>query len=163
MKIQIAPHAHVFGHGDHDSTLLLLRELRRYVTGGERVLDLGCGTGILGICALKLGAAHVDGVDIDPVAVEEARKNADLNGVADCMTVGEACPERRYALALVNIGVRVHKRLAPELVERLAPGGLLMQCVMQGEQREAVAAFPRLELLALPSRGEWIGPVLKMR
>ena len=76
-----------FGTGGHETTSLCLEALDERVKGGERVLDIGTGSGILAIAALKLGAASAEGVDIDPVAVRTAGENAALNGVADKLTV----------------------------------------------------------------------------
>ena len=76
-----------FGTGGHETTNLCLEVLDERVKGGERVLDIGTGSGILAIAALKLGAAVAEGVDIDPVAVRTAGENAALNGVADKLTV----------------------------------------------------------------------------
>ena len=76
-----------FGTGGHETTSLCLEALDERVKGGERVLDIGTGSGILAIAALKLGAASAEGVDIDPVAVRTAGENAALNGVADQLTV----------------------------------------------------------------------------
>src|SRR5262249_3184507 len=71
-----------FGTGSHASTRLVLRFLARVIRGGERVLDYGCGSGILAIASAKLGAASVHAVDIDPQALETAKANAGLNAVA---------------------------------------------------------------------------------
>lgn len=76
-----------FGTGGHETTSLCLEALDERVRGGERVLDIGTGSGILAIAALKLGAGSAEGVDIDPVAVRTAGENAALNGVADKLTV----------------------------------------------------------------------------
>lgn len=76
-----------FGTGGHETTSLCLEALDEQVRGGERVLDIGTGSGILAIAALKLGAASAEGVDIDPVAVRTAGENAALNGVQDKLTV----------------------------------------------------------------------------
>ncbi len=76
-----------FGTGGHETTSLCMEALDERVTGGERVLDIGTGSGILAIAALKLGAAVAEGVDIDPVAVRTAGENAALNGVQDKLTV----------------------------------------------------------------------------
>jgi ribosomal protein L11 methyltransferase len=72
-----------FGTGMHQTTRLCVGELEKYVRGGERVLDLGCGSGILSIISLMLGAASAAGVDFDPAAVATARENAVLNGITE--------------------------------------------------------------------------------
>ncbi len=72
-----------FGTGTHETTRLCLRTLEKYISGGERVLDVGCGSGILGIAALLLGAKQAQGVDIDELAVKTAKENAALNNVSE--------------------------------------------------------------------------------
>ena len=72
-----------FGTGKHETTRLCMEALERHVKGGEKVLDVGCGSGILGIAAVLLGAEHADGVDIDTTAVRTANENAAVNGVED--------------------------------------------------------------------------------
>ena len=72
---------HIFGTGTHETTQLCLEEIESFVKEGDRVLDIGCGSGILSIGSLLLGAAHADAIDIDPNAVEIAYKNAEMNGI----------------------------------------------------------------------------------
>ena len=96
-----------FGTGGHETTSLCLEALDERVRGGERVLDIGTGSGILAIAALKLGAGSAEGVDIDPVAVRTAGENAALNGVADKLTVlvGDLSDKAsgRYDIITANI------------------------------------------------------------
>jgi ribosomal protein L11 methyltransferase len=119
-----------FGTGTHPSTKLVLAYLERTIRGGERVLDYGCGSGILAIAAAKLGAAHVDGVDVDPQAVETAAANASANGVALNATLPDALAAAEYDLVVSNILAQPLIVLAPLLAargRRIALSGILEQ------------------------------------
>jgi ribosomal protein L11 methyltransferase len=131
-----------FGTGQHPTTAMCLRALEKLVRPGVRVLDLGCGTGILAIAAAKLGAASVVAVDIDPNAVRAARENAAANGVADAVDVREgtldALDGESFDIIVANISGLTLERLAPELARRLAPSGAL---VTSGFLEDAVTAL----------------------
>ena len=117
-----------FGTGTHPSTRLVLAYLESTIRGGERVLDYGCGSGILAIAAAKLGAAHVDGVDVDPQAVETAAANAIANGVDLHATLPDALAAADYDLVVSNILAQPLIVLAPLLAargRRLALSGIL--------------------------------------
>jgi len=125
-----------FGTGTHPSTKLVLTYLERTIRGGERVLDYGCGSGILAIAAAKLGAAHVDGVDVDPQAVETALANARANRVALQATLPDALGAGHYDVVVSNILAQPLILLAPLLAARgprIALSGIL------DEQAEEVA------------------------
>jgi len=125
-----------FGTGTHPSTKLVLAWLETTIRGGERVLDYGCGSGILGIAAAKLGAAHVDGVDLDPQAVETAAANALANGIAMNAALPDALAAGHYDVVVSNILAQPLILLAPLLAargRRLALSGIL------DEQAEEVA------------------------
>jgi ribosomal protein L11 methyltransferase len=107
-----------FGTGTHPSTKLVLAWLERTIRGGERVLDYGCGSGILAIAAAKLGAARVDGVDVDPQAVETAAANASANGVDLHATLPDALAAADYDLVVSNILAQPLIVLAPLLAAR---------------------------------------------
>ncbi len=116
---------------------------REAVRGGERVLDYGCGSGILALAAAKLGAARVDGVDVDPQAVETALANARANGVELRAALPEALPVARYDIVVSNILAQPLIVLAPLLAERTAPGGRLALAGILHSQGEEVAAAYR--------------------
>ena len=125
-----------FGTGTHPSTRLMLAWLERTIRGGERVLDYGCGSGILSIAAAKLGAAHADGVDIDQQAIETTLGNARANGVQMNATLPEGLAAGHYDVVVANILALPLILLAPLLAARgprIALAGLL------DEQAEEVA------------------------
>ncbi|HRY12146.1 MAG TPA: 50S ribosomal protein L11 methyltransferase [Syntrophomonadaceae bacterium] len=117
-----------FGTGIHASTRFCLRFLDQYVHGGENVIDAGCGSGILSIAAIKLGAAGVFAMDIDELAVRIARENIDLNGLADKILVqaGDIVTEirgRQADMVLANITAEVVVELIPEAAKVIKSGG----------------------------------------
>jgi ribosomal protein L11 methyltransferase len=140
-----------FGTGTHPTTSMCLRWIATTGTmagGLGRVLDYGCGSGILGIAAAKFGAQTIDAVDIDPAAVESARLNAAANGVV--LRCG--LPDQvsgLYQTVLANILASPLKVLAPLLCERLAPGGHLVLAGILDRQadelEETYAPFVRLK------------------
>lgn len=115
-----------FGTGTHETTSLCLETLDRLVKGGERVLDIGTGSGILAIAALKLGAAVAEGVDIDPMCVRTAGENARRNGVQDRFTVlvGDLSDKAsgQYNIITANIVAAAILSLAPHVPALMAPG-----------------------------------------
>lgn len=127
-----------FGTGTHPTTRLCLQWLASRVNGGESVIDFGCGSGILAIAALKLGAGGATGVDIDPQAVEAARLNAELNGVG--ATFVSAAGELREPARIVvaNILAQPLRVLAPLLARLTAPGGALALSGILVEQADEV-------------------------
>ena len=121
-----------FGAGTHETTRLAVLLLEETVSGGEKVLDVGTGSGILSIVAEKLGASLVRGYDIDPVAVRVARENAEKNGsknvsfgTSDLLASVEI-PAGGYDLAVANIVADVLLRMAPDLPACLRPGARLI-------------------------------------
>ena len=117
-----------FGTGTHPSTRLVLAWLEKTIRGGERVLDYGCGSGILAIAAAKLGAAQVDGVDVDPQAVETTAANARANGVELRAALPGVLAPADYDLVVSNILAQPLILLAPLLAARgprIALSGIL--------------------------------------
>ncbi len=153
-----------FGNGAHPTTRLLVEELVARIAGGERVLDVGCGSGVLGLCALGLGAARVVAVDLKPEAIEATRRNAALNGVERRVeaTLGPlSAVEGTFEVVLANIGRAAVVDLAGQLVARVAPGGWLAVSGFSPSQCSLVAGFlgPLVELERRTS-GEWAAMVL---
>ncbi|MGA9163521.1 MAG: 50S ribosomal protein L11 methyltransferase [Thiobacillus sp.] len=132
-----------FGTGSHPTTRLCLRWLDEHLSGGETLLDYGCGSGILAIAAAKLGAARVDGVDIDAQAVTASRDNAALNEVtAHFCLPGELAPGQ-YDIVVANILTNPLKGMAPLLAGRVRPGGRLVLSGILAEQAGDVMAVYR--------------------
>jgi ribosomal protein L11 methyltransferase len=154
-----------FGTGTHESTRLLMQALDQQVKGGERVLDVGCGTGILAICALKLGAQDALCIDVDPDAIAVTLENASFNDVAAQVeartTPVEEVPDA-YPLVLANIQASVLIPLARAIAARVAPGGLLLLSgILIGQEDDVRAAYPEFAVLGAPKEGEWIALLLQ--
>lgn len=151
-----------FGTGAHETTRLCLRLLERYTAPGCRMLDVGCGSGILAITALLLGAEQADGVDIDPAAVKTSRANADLNGVGDrySCVCGELAEKAAgpYELIAANIVADVLLRLLPDIPDLLAPGGILLLSgiVAPREQDILDALAGKFRLVERLEEHDWI-------
>ena len=135
-----------FGTGGHETTSLCMEALDEKITGGERVLDIGTGSGILAIAALKLGAAVAEGVDIDPVAVRTAGENAALNGVADKLTVlvGDLSDKAsgKYDVVVANIVANAIISLAPAVPALMKDGGCFIASgIIDTRKDEVIAAL----------------------
>ncbi len=153
-----------FGDGRHPTTRLMIEELLERIAGGVRVLDVGCGSGVLGLCALQLGAAGVVAVDVDPGAVEAAQRNAHINAMADRMEATSAPLgdiEGAFDAVVANIARAGIVELAAELVARVSPGGRLAVGGISPSQCSQVAGFlkPLVEV-ERRSSGEWATVVL---
>ena len=120
-----------FGTGGHDTTRLMLESMEPYITDRTDVLDIGCGSGILSIAALLLGARSATGVDIDATAVKTAVENGRLNGMSEPryrMTVGNLADavSGTYGMVVANIVADAIKALSPDVPRFLAPGGVYL-------------------------------------
>ena len=143
-----------FGTGGHETTNLCLEVLDERVRGGERVLDIGTGSGILAIAALKLGAAVAEGVDIDPVAVRTAGENAALNGVADKLTVlvGDLSDQAsgKYDIITANIVANAIMALAPAVPGLMADDAVFIASgIIDSRKDEVIAALEAAGLAVL--------------
>jgi len=131
-----------FGTGTHPSTRLVLQFLARTMRGGERVLDYGCGSGILAIAACKLGAGHVDAVDLDPDAVRATAENAALNAVAVQAALPDGLAPAVYDLVVSNILAQPLVLLAPLLAARTVAGGrIALSGILQTQADEVARAY----------------------
>lgn len=139
-----------FGTGSHPTTRLVLAFLERFVRGGERVLDYGCGSGILAIAAAKLGSGPIEAVDIDAQAVDVTRANARANGVELRASLPEALMRDRYDLVVANILAQPLIDLVPELSARTRKGGLLaLSGILDWQAEEVRAAYSALFDMAI--------------
>lgn len=158
-----------FGTGYHETTRLTLRMLEDTVKPGDRVLDIGTGTGVLAIAALKLGAASAVGVDVDEWAEMNALENARVNGVADRFTVLRGTladvPAGRFDVVAANIQRSILVPLMPAMIQRMQPAAfLLLSGLLIGDEEEvtgaALAAGART--VSRESENEWIALSLQL-
>ncbi len=171
IPIKIDP-SMAFGTGTHPTTQLCLALLEKHLKPGEAVMDIGCGSGILSIAAVKLGASRVVAVDIDQAAIRSTRENADLNGVSDQIdsgvgSLGEILVGyyslRRAPLVLANILAPVIIRMFGEgLADTLSKGGKIILSGILDEQSPAVEAEAEMHGLQFVERmvqNDWVGLV----
>ncbi|MEZ5275710.1 MAG: 50S ribosomal protein L11 methyltransferase [Opitutaceae bacterium] len=163
-----------FGTGNHETTRLCLNRLiafDRSRWAGSAVIDAGCGSGILAISAARLGFGRVRGFDLDPEAVVIARKNADLNGLADRLVFSEGDLESGLAgvpadVVLANILSDVLVRFADRLIQSVLPGGVLvLSGILSSELPEVRAAFRELAPNApieSATLGEWADLLIRL-
>ncbi len=151
-----------FGTGTHQTTQLCLEALEVAIGGGETVFDVGCGSGILSIAAIKLGAARALAIDCDPLAVEATRENAELNGIAQRVEVrlgnlleGVA---GRAEIVVANLTGHAVAELAPDVPGHLSPGGLFISSGItehSAARVEEVIGRAGLEIKHIWARDEW--------
>ena len=143
-----------FGTGSHPSTKLALAYLEDEIRGGERILDYGCGSGILAIAAAKLGAALVHAVDLDPEAVETARANALANGVRLTAALPDALPAGDYDVVVANILAPVLIELAPMLAQRSRR--IALSGILETQAAELAQAYaPWFDMTIMASDEGW--------
>ena len=147
-----------FGTGSHPSTRLCLRWLERTIRGGERVLDYGCGSGILAIAALRLGANAALGVDVDPLALLAAQANARRNRVDARFINTETAPDFQADLVVANILANPLILLAPLLAGYMGKGGrVALSGILETQAQEVAAAYaPWFAIGIGDSDGDWV-------
>ena len=157
-----------FGTGTHETTSLCLETLDSMVKGGERVLDIGTGSGILVIAALKLGAAEAEGVDIDPMCVRTAGENAERNGVDEHFTVlvGDLSDKAsgKYNIITANIVAAAILSLAPHVPVLMAPGARFIASGIIDTRKDEVLAGLRaagLEPVEIKEKRGWVCVICK--
>ncbi len=153
-----------FGSGTHPTTALCLQWLDGLADAGQLrdidVLDFGCGSGILALAALKLGAKHAVGIDNDPQAIIATQDNAERNGLADHIDVylpGDA-PTRTYPVVVANILASALDQLAETISAHVAPGGVLaMSGILKGQEDELLIRYaPWFEGLHIAQQEDWV-------
>jgi ribosomal protein L11 methyltransferase len=132
-----------FGTGSHPTTRLCLQWLERNLAGGESVLDYGCGSGILAIAAMKLGAGQATGIDIDPQAISASRQNALQNQVTANFFLPDAAPKASADIVVANILTNPLKVLAPLLADATRKGGKIALSGVLVTQAEDVLVIYR--------------------
>jgi ribosomal protein L11 methyltransferase len=159
-----------FGTGLHPSTKLAVLGLEDELRPGDRVFDVGTGSGVLAIAAALLGASVVDAVDIEPVAVRSARENVERNGVGDRVRIelGSAGPGEPftggYDLVLANIIARVLIELAPGIASSVAPGGtLVLSGIIESREPAVQRAYEALgfSVVRRSQIEDWVGLVCR--
>jgi ribosomal protein L11 methyltransferase len=156
-----------FGLGDHPSTRLTAAAVRRLVHTGDRVLDVGCGSGVLAIIAARAGASHVDAIDIAEAAKEASDANVRLNGVSGIVrvsTTGLDAIEQRYDLVLANILAPTLVALAPDLVRVTeADGALVISGVLADRHQHVLDALKPLCAVETDELDGWAAVELRRR
>ena len=170
MIIHIDPGT-AFGTGMHETTQLCIRQLKKYVTKDTELLDVGTGSGILSIIALKLGERHAVGTDLDPCAVPAVEENKEVNGIpveAFDMMIGNIIDDKevqdrvgyeKYDIVTANILADVLVPLTPVIVHQMKPGAVYITSgildVKEDVVKEAVVAAG-LEVVEVTHQGEWV-------
>ena len=170
MIIHIDPGT-AFGTGMHETTQLCIRQIKKYVTDTTRILDVGCGSGILGMLALKFGADYSVGTDLDPCAIDATHENMKENGVSkdryevmigniiDDKEIQDRVGYEKYDIVAANILADVLVTLTPVIVNQLKPGGIYITSGIIDDKEEVVKQAVNdagLELLDVTCQGEWV-------
>ena len=170
MIIHIDPGT-AFGTGMHETTQLCIRQLKKYVTEDTEILDVGCGSGILGMLALKFGAKHSVGTDLDPCAIDATYENMDNNGISrdqyevmigniiDDKEVQDKVGYEKYDIVAANILADVLVPLTPVIIHQLKKGGIYITSgIIEDKEEVVVEAVKKagLEVLEVNHQGEWV-------
>jgi len=147
-----------FGTGSHPTTRMCLAWLETNVRAGDTVLDYGCGSGILGIAALKLGAARAAGIDVDPLALEAARYNSRRNGVALEVLDAERSLEGTFRITVANILANPLRMLAPVIASHTQPEGrIALAGILDDQAADVARAYQPWAAIEVVARdGPWV-------
>ena len=170
MIIHIDPGT-AFGTGMHETTQLCMRQLKKYVKDGMEILDVGTGSGILSIAALKLGAGHAVGTDLDPCAISATRENLEANqipegsmdvmigNIIDDKAVQDQVGYEKYDIVTANILADVLIPLTPVICHQMKPGALYITSGILDVKEDVVVKAVKdagLEVLEVTHQGEWV-------
>ena len=170
MVIHIDPGT-AFGTGMHETTQLCIRQLKKYVTPDTEILDVGCGSGILGMLALKFGAKHSVGTDLDPCAIDATHENMEANGIdrsqyevmigniIDQKEIQDQVGYEKYDIVAANILAEVLLPLTPVILHQLKPGGIYITSGIIDEKETVVVDAVKqagMEVLEVHHQGEWV-------
>ncbi|MBA1438282.1 MAG: 50S ribosomal protein L11 methyltransferase [Epsilonproteobacteria bacterium] len=164
LNITIDP-ALAFGTGHHPTTASVLKAIARYVHQGDTVLDVGCGSGILSIAAMQLGAI-VDGCDTDAVSVSNAQENAKLNNLTFHALWEGSCSHlsQQYDVVVANIVADVLIFLAKDLKQALKPDGVLvLSGILDKYENKVIKMYSDCEIVEKITQDEWVSLILKKR
>ncbi|MEQ3270931.1 50S ribosomal protein L11 methyltransferase [[Clostridium] scindens] len=160
-----------FGTGMHETTQLCIRQLKKYVKDDTMILDVGCGSGILGMLALKFGARYSVGTDLDPCAIDATHENMEVNGIRkdqyevmigniiDDKAVQDKAGYGKYDIVAANILADVLVPLTPVIVNQMKPGGIYITSGIIEDKEETVVQAVKaagLEVLEVNHQGEWV-------
>ncbi len=171
LLIEIDPGT-AFGTGKHETTQLCIRQLDKYIKGGEKILDVGTGSGILGIAALKLGASEAFGTDLDENAVVAVRENLEANhipaekfgvvqgNIIDDKAIQDQAGYECYDIVVANILAPVIIMLQGEIAPHLKHGGIFITSgiinTKEEDVRQAMEANPELEIVEINHQNDWV-------
>lgn len=170
MIIHIDPGT-AFGTGMHETTQLCIRQIRKFVKEDTTILDVGCGSGILGMLALKFGAKYSVGTDLDPCAIDATYENMDVNGISKDqyeVMIGNIISDQevqdkvgyeKYDIVVANILADVLVLLTPVIMHQLKKGGIYITSGIIEDKEETVVNCVKeagLEVLEVTHQGEWV-------
>ena len=160
-----------FGTGMHETTQLCIRQLKKYVKPGDEILDVGCGSGILSIAAVKFGAGHAVMTDLDPCAITATKENMEVNGIGEAqydVMIGNLIDDKavqdqvgyeKYDIVAANILADVLVPLTPVIIHQMKKGGIYITSGIIDEKETVVVEAVKaagLEVVEVNHQGEWV-------